>query len=115
MLLFPRSWYADFPADISHTGPFNPHFVRDLGVVYLVVALAFAWSARNVDQSWPVHLALMVFFVGHAFIHVLDIASARLPHSHWLIDAPGVFIPALIMIVLAVPRVRNRLGARAGI
>src|SRR2546421_1526126 len=60
MLLFPRSWYTDFPADIPHTGPFNQHFVRDLGVIYLVVALAFGWSTRNIDRSRPVHLALTV-------------------------------------------------------
>jgi hypothetical protein len=62
-----------------------------------------------------VHLALTVFFVGHALIHLADIGSGRLPHSHWLIDAPGVFTPALIMIILAVPSVRRRLGARAEI
>jgi len=110
MLFFPLSWYTDLPADVPHTGPFNPHFVRDLGVVYLVVALAFGWSARNMDRSRPVHLALTVFFAGHALIHLADIASGRLPHSHWLIDMPGVFVPALIMIVLAVPFVRRRIG-----
>ena len=30
-------------------------------------------------------------------------------HSHWLIDMPGVFLPALLMAVLAVPAVRDRL------
>lgn len=113
MLLFPLSWYRDFPADIPHTGPFNSHFVRDLGVAFLVVALAFAWSARNIDRSYPVHLALTIFLAGHALIHVVDIASGSLPHSHWFIDAPGVFVPALIMIVLSVPSVRRRLSARA--
>jgi hypothetical protein len=107
MLLFPRAWYTDFPADIPHTGAFNPHFIRDLGVVYLVVALAFAWCARNIERSRRVHFVLTVFFVGHALIHVVDIASGDLPQSHWLIDAPGVFIPALLMIVLAFPPVRN--------
>ena len=110
MLFFPLSWYTDLPADVPHTGPFNPHFVRDLGVVYIVVALAFGWSARNIDRSQPVHLALTVFFAGHALIHLADIAAGRLPHSHWLIDMPGVFAPALIMIVLAVPSVKRRLG-----
>ncbi len=108
MLLFPLSWYTDFPADIPHTGPFNPHFVRDLGVVYLFVALAFGWSAMHLDRSRPVHLALTLFFVGHALIHLADIAAGRLPHSHWLIDLPGVFVPALIMLVTAMPSVRNR-------
>jgi hypothetical protein len=109
MLVFPLSWYADFPADIPHTGPFNPHFVRDLGVVYLVVALAFVWAARNIDRSSLVHIALTLFFVGHALLHLADIAAGRLPHSHWLIDMPGVFVPALLMTILAVPAVRRRL------
>ena len=109
MLIFPLSWYTEFPADIPHTGPFNPHFVRDLGVVYLVVALAFGWSAMHLDRSRPVHFALTIFFVGHALIHLADIAAGRLPHSHWLIDLPGVFVPALIMLITAMPSIRKRL------
>jgi hypothetical protein len=110
MLLFPLSWYTNFPADIPHTGPFNPHFVRDLGVAFLVVALAFGWSALHLDRSRPVHLALTVFLTGHALIHVADIVMGHLPPSHWLIDLPGVFLPALVMVILAVPSVRQRLG-----
>jgi hypothetical protein len=34
----------------------------------------------------------------------------RMPHSHWLIDAPGVFAPAILMTILAVPVVRKFLG-----
>lgn len=108
MLLSPLSWYEKFPAEIPHTGPFNAHFVRDLGVVYLVVALAFAWSAKNVERSRVVHLALTVFFVGHALIHLADIAAGRLPHAHWLVDMPGVFVPALLMTILAVPALRKK-------
>lgn len=110
MLLSPLSWYNDFPADVPHTGPFNPHFVRDLGIAFLVVALAFGWCALHLNRSRPVHLALTFFFAGHALIHLVDIAAGNLPHSHWLIDTPGVFMPALIMIVLAIPSVRRRLG-----
>ena len=108
MLFSPWSWYEKFPAEIPHTGPFNAHFVRDLGVVYLVVALAFAWSAKNVERSLIVHLALTVFFVGHALIHLADIAAGRLPHAHWLVDMPGVFVPALLLLILAVPAVRKQ-------
>ena len=111
MLLFPLSWYTGLPADIPHTGPFNSHFVRDLGVAFLVVSLAFGWSALHLEQSRPVHLALTVFFTGHALIHVADIVTGRLPNSHWLIDLPGVFVPALIMLVLAVPSVRKMVSS----
>lgn len=111
MLLYPFSWYTSFPADVSHTGPFNQHFIRDLGVAFIVVALGFGWCARNIDRSRPVHFALTIFLAGHALIHLVDITTGHLPASHWLIDLPGVFLPALIMIVLSIPRVRNLLGA----
>jgi hypothetical protein len=111
MLLFPQSWYTDLPADVPHTGPFNAHFVRDLGVAFLVSGLAFAWSARNIDRSYPVHIGLTIFFTGHALIHLLDIATGHLPTTHWLIDLPGVFLPALLlMLVLTHPRVRRGLS-----
>ncbi|HWN08929.1 MAG TPA: hypothetical protein VNO50_06555 [Pyrinomonadaceae bacterium] len=110
MLLFPQSWYNDLPADVPHTGPFNAHFVRDLGVAFLVAGVSFAWSARNIDRSYPVHIGLTIFFTGHALIHLLDIATGHLPTTHWLIDIPGVFLPALLMTVLALPRVRRALS-----
>ena len=109
MLVSPLSWYEKFPAGIPHTGPFNAHFIRDLGIVYLIVALTFVWASRNVRSSRCAHFALTLFFVGHALLHLVDIVSGGLPHSHWLIDLPGVFFPALLMAVLAVPAVRDRL------
>ena len=110
MLLFPQSWYTDLPADVPHTGPFNAHFVRDLGVAFLVAGIAFMWSARNIDRSYPVHIGLTIFFTGHALIHLVDILAGHLPATHWLIDIPGVFLPAFIMIVLCMPRVRRGLA-----
>jgi hypothetical protein len=110
MLFFPQSWYTDLPAGVSHTGPFNAHFVRDLGVAFLVAGVAFAWSARNIDRSYPVHIGLTIFFTGHALIHLLDITTGHLPTTHWLIDIPGVFLPAVLMILLALPRVRRKLS-----
>jgi hypothetical protein len=110
MLFFPFSWYTDLPAAVPHTGPYNAHFVRDLGVAFIVAGLGFGWCAIYPDRCRPVHLGLTAFFAGHALIHLADILTGRLPAAHWLIDAPGVFAPALLLIVLAVPSVRKRLG-----
>ena len=113
MLLLPLSWYTDFPAAVHHTGAFNPHFVRDIGVAYVVSALGFAWCAlRPAAESRPVHAGLALFFAGHALLHLADILSGRLPQVHWLIDTPLVFVPALILIVLSFRSVRRRLGER---
>lgn len=110
MLFFPLSWYADFPAAIEQTGPFNAHFVRDLGITYLVATLGFGWCAMHLERSRTVHLGLTIFFAGHALLHVADLLAGRLPAAHWLVDAPSVFAPALLLIVLAIPSVRRRLG-----
>jgi hypothetical protein len=110
MISFPLLWYSDIPAAVPHTGPFNAHFVRDIGVAYTVAGLGFGWCALRLDRSRPVHWGLTLFFGGHALVHVIDIMTGYLPRSHWLIDAPSVFIPALLLLVLSVPAVRRRLG-----
>jgi hypothetical protein len=40
--------------------------------------------------------------VAHALLHVLDLMTSRLPHSHWKMDAPAVFFPAIILILITV-------------
>ena len=40
----------------------------------------------------------------HAGIHVADLMTGRLGLDHWLIDAPGVFAPAILLAVLCLPR-----------
>lgn len=111
MLVFPFSWYTDFPAAIPHTGSFNAHFIRDLGVVFILAGLGFGWCALHPDRSRLTHIVLTIFFVGHALIHVADLLTGRVPHTHWLIDAPTVFLPAILLTVLVVSPVRKYLGA----
>ena len=47
MLLAGPAWYAAVPG-VTETGPFNPHFVKDIGAAYLTAGAglaAFAWRA----------------------------------------------------------------------
>lgn len=109
MLAAPESWYKDLPAAVPDTGPYNGHFIRDLGIVFVLIAVGFLWCAARLHQSKPVLLAITIFFVGHAILHILDLLQSRLPHSHWSIDAPAVFLPALVLIILMFVPVRRRL------
>ncbi len=93
MLVAPAGWFVEIPAAVPDTGPFNAHLVRDLGVVYAVCGIGFAWCAENLDRALPVHVGITLFYAGHAATHVADILSGRLPASHWLIDTPAVFAP----------------------
>jgi hypothetical protein len=44
-------WYETVPG-VSETGPFNPHFVQDIGVAFLVAGLALAARAWR-PRHWP--------------------------------------------------------------
>lgn len=91
MLAAPPLWYDSVPG-LAHTGPFNPHFVSDIGVAYVVASLALiarAWRARY----WPAAITGAAFMCGHAIIHVLDITSERTGNANvdlWLVIAPAL-------------------------
>jgi hypothetical protein len=99
MLAAPPLWYDSVPG-LAHTGPFNAHFVSDIGVAYLVASLALlarAWRPRY----WPAAVAGAAFMCGHAMIHVLDIALQRTGNAG--IDVGLVIVPALLAAWAAFP------------
>lgn len=106
MLFFAENWYNNLPAAIHDTGPLNKHFVHDIGLIYFLSGIALLWCARDVSRSLPVFLTVMLFFVGHALIHVFEILVGLLPQSHWAIDFPLVFVPAIILAFLT-PQIRK--------
>jgi hypothetical protein len=114
MLVAPDSWYWNLPASVPDTGPFNPHFVRDIGVTFVVLGAGFGWCATYLDRCYPVHLGLSAWFVGHAAIHAADILTGRLPPGHWGIDAPAVFLPAVLLLALSLPPVWRAVMKRGG-
>jgi hypothetical protein len=113
MLASPLTWYTDLPAAVPDTGPFNPHFVRDIGVTYIVMAIGFVWCARHLGRHRTVHIGLALLWGGHALLHLVDILTGRLPTTHWVIDAPAIFIPALLLAIAAVPGIWRRIEESA--
>ncbi len=104
MLLAPAHWYQYIPAAVPDTGPLNVHFVRDIGAAFATIGLAFCVTAQNAIRHRGVVLAATAFFVLHGLVHVADLASGRLHHEHWLIDLPSVFLPAVVLSILCLPR-----------
>lgn len=102
-------WYNAVPG-VTATGAFNPHFVRDIGAIYLVCAGGLAWFAARPVQGWPALGAAAAFLLLHAGIHVFDASCAADPAADLIRDLPGVFTPALLAAALAViarPGVRH--------
>lgn len=99
MLAAPALWYDSVPG-LPHTGPFNPHFVADIGVAYLVASLALlarAWRPRY----WPAAVVGAAFMCGHAIVHVLDIVAERTGNVN--VDVGLVIVPALLAAWAAFP------------
>lgn len=101
MLLQPTTWFSDLPAAVPDFGPYNEHFVRDVGCAFAAVALALGWAARRPAQR-PALVAVAAFFlVAHALLHSFDTLRGAVGAEHWWIDFPGVYVPAAVTLWLA--------------
>lgn len=99
MLADGQRWYDTVPG-VTHTGPFNPHFVADIGAAFLAAGLALmarAWRPRY----WPAALAGVGFIGFHALIHVGDIAMGHSAYPAF--DAGFVVLPAALALWASLP------------
>ena len=101
MLAAPQAWYDAVPG-VSLTGLYNPHFVRDISMAYLAASLGMAWYACRPVQGWPALVCAGVFLALHAAIHVFDNACGSSPLKDLIRDFPGVYLPAILTIWVAV-------------
>lgn len=99
MLATPLDWYNTI-AGVPDTGPYNPHFVRDIGVAYLTCAICIAVAARWLRHAFILMSVVTLFLGLHVGLHLWDIAAGRLHLDHLLIDAPGVLGPMLVTALL---------------
>ena len=103
MLGAPLSWYDAVPG-VPTTGPFNPHFVRDIGATYLACALGCGWFAWRPAQGWPALSLAAAWLTMHAAIHVYDAACGSSFLGDIARDFTGVFLFAAIPLALALFR-----------
>ena len=101
MLAVGLTWYHAVPG-VTGTGPFNPHFVKDIGAAYLVVGIAFAWlAARPGAVARGACAASALFLALHAGVHVADEIGDPAGLADFVRDFPGVFLPALLAVWVA--------------
>jgi len=101
MLALPEAWYAAVPG-VVETGPFNPHFIRDIGVAYLVAGLTLPWFALH-DAARPAAFAAAAFLALHALVHLWDTLAGREHVHQLLVDLPPVFLPPALALWVAWP------------
>jgi hypothetical protein len=102
MLLAGAWWYQAVPG-VSGTGPYNPHFVKDIGAAYLVCGAAFAWRALRPASGWGPSFVAAAFLALHALIHVGDAAMGGHAAHDMARDFAGVFLVAILAAAAAWP------------
>ncbi len=109
MLAGPMHWYSELPAAVPDTGPFNPHFVRDIGCAFLTAGAALIWGARSERFRFPLATISLVFLGTHALLHIYDTLVGNLPSNHWWLDFAGVYLPAILLgaVVARMSRATN--------
>jgi hypothetical protein len=102
MMAAPYPWYLAIPGVIQ-TGPFNDHFVRDIGATYLACAIGTSLGALDLRRHAGA-VAVAAGFQGlHAAIHVIaPFCGSGPPWPLLARDFPGVFLPTVLTIWLAV-------------
>jgi hypothetical protein len=99
MLFAGSSWYESVPG-VPETGPYNPHFVQDIGAAFVVAGLALAVRAWR-PAFWPAAVAGAAFLAVHGLIHLADILAGH--DHHTAFDLAAVVVPSALALYSAFP------------
>ncbi|MFM9935335.1 MAG: hypothetical protein ACKVOL_03955 [Novosphingobium sp.] len=109
MLADPYGWYHAIPT-VRFTGPPNPHFIRDIGLAYLLTALMLGYAALYPQGRWFSVLAGNLWLSAHGGFHIYEVATGICSPTIFWQDAPAVVAaPALVWIALVILLFRQRI------
>jgi hypothetical protein len=111
MLLVPAVWYEGLPG-VTDTGPFNQHFIRDIGIIYLFLAVAFVVGLVRPELRVLLWAAATLWLGAHAVFHLWEVAVGICSPSVIPRDFPAVHLPAIIGVALTVWAIRNSRSPR---
>ena len=95
MLLSPEGWYAAVPG-VTTTGPFNQHFIRDIGLIFVFLGLGFLIGAARPHLRLLLWSASTLWLSGHALFHFWEVAVGICGPSALVRDFAAVTCPALL-------------------
>lgn len=110
MLADPVAWYFAVPG-VTTTGPFNQHFLRDIGLIYVIMGGGFLAGILRPRDRVVLWAASTLWLAGHALFHFWEVSVGLCGTSALVRDFPGVTTPAIMGLALTVAAMR--LPARA--
>ncbi len=95
MLFAPENWYFAVPG-VTTTGPFNQHFVRDIGLIFVFIGVAFLLGIARPELRVVFWAAPSLWLAGHALFHFWEVAVGICAASVIPRDFPAVTLPAIL-------------------
>ncbi|MGP9800566.1 hypothetical protein [Rheinheimera sp. NSM] len=99
MTIAPETWYWLVPG-VPDRGPFNQHFLRDIGMNYLLLGAAFVYGALYRKQRLILWSVPTAWLVSHAVFHVWEVLVGICGPQSLIDDFAGVTLPALVALSL---------------
>lgn len=99
MLLDPPNWYFAVPG-VTGTGPFNQHFIRDIGLIYLLMGAAMLAGVLRPRLRVALWGAAGCWLAGHALFHLWEVSVGICGPDAIARDFPAVTLPAIAVIAL---------------
>ena len=112
MLVAPLQWYTLVPG-VTDTGFFNQHFVRDIGLIQLLLGGAFIVGLLQPERRIGLWAAATLWLSAHALFHLWEVAVGICAPSAIARDFPAVSLPALIGVALTLWAIHRSRAGRA--
>lgn len=105
-VLAPRSFYDSFPGAgrvwIAVDGPYNEHLTRDVGALFLALAIlgGYAFTSRSAPAVRAAGLATTVFSTPHLIYHTAT--ADLLPAVDAVVNAAALTLGLVLGLILAI-------------
>jgi hypothetical protein len=107
MLVSPGNWYFAVPG-VTGTGPFNQHFLRDIGLIFVLLAAAMLTGAARPAVRSLAWGGAAIWLAGHALFHLWEVAVGICGTDAIARDFPAVTLPAILVLGLALGAIFGR-------
>ena len=106
MLASPANWYFAVPG-VTTTGPFNQHFLRDIGLIFLFIGSAYLVGTARPAYRIALWSAASLWLCGHALFHFWEVAVGICGPSALTRDFAAVTLPAILGVAISLWAIRN--------
>ena len=106
MLAVPKTWFWSVDG-VPLTGGYNAHFVRDIGMVYVLTGAAMFVGLARPAQRALLWTAAAAWLMSHALFHLWEVAAGICGPEAIARDFLGVTLPGLIATGLALQAARR--------